>query len=87
MAIHIFLFLFSIHRDQSGTDAIFETLAVIEHSGSMTRDGEGQGHYICDVRCNRTKAWFRTNDNKEAQKISYDKVTENAAVVLYRRKC
>ena len=62
-------------------------MAVIEHSGSMTRDGEGQGHYICDVRCSSTREWFRTNDNREAERINQDKVSENATVVLYRKKC
>ena len=64
----------------------FEALAIIEHSGNMTRDGDGQGHYICDVKCSQTKLWFRTNDNMDPFPITQESVTENAVVVLYKRK-
>ena len=67
-------------------EAIFETLAVIEHSGTMTKDGEGQGHYICDVKCSSTREWFRTNDNREAERIDYEEVTKKATVVLYKKR-
>ena len=73
-------------RDNSGAEAEFEALAVIEHTGSMTRDGDGQGHYICDVKCSQTNAWFRTNDNMDPYKINLASVTKNAVVVLYKRK-
>ena len=52
----------------------------------MTRDGDGQGHYICDVKCSQTNAWFRTNDNMDPHKINLASVTKNAVVVLYKRK-
>ena len=53
----------------------------------MTRDGEGQGHYICDVKCNESNNWFRTNDNMDAVSISSNSVTQKGAVLLYKRKC
>ena len=61
-------------------------MAVIEHSGSMTSDGDGQGHYICDVKCSQTNTWFRTNDNMDPYPINLNNVTENAVVILYKRK-
>ena len=52
----------------------------------MTSDGDGQGHYICDVKCSQTKFWFRTNDNMDPFPINHESVTENAVVILYKRK-
>ena len=54
--------------------------------GTMTRDGDGQGHYICDVKCGETKTWFRTDDNTSPVQISPHSVTKNAVVILYKRK-
>ena len=73
-------------RDQSRTEAEFEALAVIEHAGNMTSDGDGQGHYICDIKCSQSKAWFRTNDNLDPVPINLHSVTKRAVVVLYKRK-
>ena len=69
-------------------EAHFEALAVIEHSDTMTNDGDGQGHYICDVKCSQSKAWFRTNDNMVPVPvpINLDSVTKYAVVILYKRK-
>ena len=64
----------------------FEALAVIEHKGSMTTDGDGQGHYICDVKCVQTKTWYRTNDNMNPYPIDLSNVTKNAVVILYKKK-
>ena len=61
-------------------------LAIIEHEGSMTSDGESQGHYICDVKCKETNSWFRTNDNQNPVAITCQSVTKNAVVILYKRK-
>ena len=59
---------------------------MIEHHGSMTQDGEGQGHYICDVKCIKSNKWFRTNDNDVPMPISVDHVTKNGVVILYKKK-
>ena len=73
-------------RDKSSSEAQFEPLAVIDHKGTMTSDGDGQGHYICDVKSKETNTWFRTNDNMKPVPISSHSVTKNAVVVLYKRK-
>ena len=80
------MFLWNIFRDKTKSEAWFEPLAVIEHRGSMTRDGEGQGHYICDVKSNISKTWHRTNDNNDPISISRGCVTKNGVVVLYKQK-
>jgi ubiquitin C-terminal hydrolase len=67
-------------------EAQFEALAVIEHSGSMTSDGDRQGHYICDVKSSQSKTWFKTNDNMDPVPINLDSVTKKAVVVLYKKK-
>ena len=56
--------IFLNFRDESGTDASFEPIAVIDHQGEMTRDGEGQGHYICDLIHKDSQNWYRTIDNR-----------------------
>ena len=63
---------------------MFEAIACIEHQGQMTRDGEGQGHYICDVKA-KDNQWYRTNDNDSPVQISKQHVSKKAAVVLYRK--
>ena len=61
--------------------------AIIEHQGTMTQDGDGQGHYICDIRQKDSDcdAWFRTNDNMMPVKLLPKDVTKKAVVVLYKR--
>ena len=73
-------------RDKSRSVANFEALAVIEHQGNITRDGEGQGHYLCDIKSSKTNTWFRTNDNNVPLPISTDNVTKNGVVILYKKK-
>ena len=58
---------------------------MIEHQGQMTRDGEGQGHYICDVKTKENQ-WYRTNDNKTPIPIEVKHVTKNTVVALYKKK-
>ena len=52
----------------------------------MTGDGEGQGHYVCDVKSSKSNSWFRTNDNNDPVPISHRSVTKNAVVILYKKK-
>ena len=72
-------------RDRSGTESNFEPLAIIEHRGRMTSDGDGQGHYICDVKHKNTQNWFRTNDNENPLLISISNVSKRGVVVLYKK--
>ena len=80
------MILFYNFRDDSGIETSYEPIAVIEHQGEMTRDGEGQGHYICDLIHKESQEWYRTNDNRNPVKISMNNVTKNAVVVLYKKK-
>ena len=73
-------------RDNSRSAAIFEALAVIEHQGNITRDGEGKGHYLFDIKSSKSNTWFRTNDNNVPLPISIDNVTKNGVVILYKKK-
>jgi ubiquitin C-terminal hydrolase len=72
-------------RDNSGLECTFEAIALIEHQGQMTKDGEGQGHYICDVKT-KENDWYRTNDNKSHIQIAQKYVSKKSVVVLYRKK-
>ena len=47
---------------------------------------DGQGHYVCDVKCSQSKTWFRTNDNMVPIPINLHSVTKKAVVILYKRK-
>ena len=73
-------------RDRSRSEGEFEVLAVIEHEGNMTEDGDGQGHYICDVKCKQSNSWFKTNDNANPLPIYLQNVTKYGVVILYKKK-
>ena len=72
-------------RDQSSSVSSYEPIAVIEHQGQMTSQGEGQGHFICDVKQRNTETWYKTNDNQDPISIPIQSVTKNAIVVLYKQ--
>ena len=74
-----------IFRDNSGTQSFYEAIALIEHQGQMTSDGEGQGHYVCDIKT-KNNHWYRTNDNNLPVAIKEENVTKNSLVVLYKKK-
>ena len=44
-------------RDDLGSESNYEVLAVIHYQGEMTNDGDGQGHYICDVKSKDSEEW------------------------------
>ena len=66
-------------------ESTFEAVALIEHQGQMTSDGEGQGHYICDIKT-KDDYWLRTNYNKLPVPVSQNNVSKKSAVVLYKKK-
>ena len=72
------------YRDYLGTRSKFQSIAVISHQGQMTSDGEGQGHYTCDVRT-KDGQWYKTNDNEVPVKITKRKLSKKCAVVLYSK--
>ena len=50
----------------------------------MTTDGEGQGHYTCDVKT-PDGHWFTTNDNETPIHITKRKLSKKSIVILYSR--
>ena len=73
------------YRDSLGSYTNFEPVALVEHQGQMSEDGETRGHYICDLEDKESLAWFRTNDNQTPTAITLDSVTKTPAVVLYSK--
>ena len=59
-------------------------MAVISHRGQMTTDGEGQGHYTCDVKT-PDGHWFTTNDNETPIQITKRKLSKKCIVILYSK--
>ena len=51
----------------------------------MTADGDGQGHYICDVKTKEDDKWYRTNDNQIPVPILQQNVTKSGVVILLQR--
>ena len=68
-----------------GYDAIYTPISIVEFRGSINHLGQSQGHYICDVQEQRSKSWFRTNDNCYPVPIHSDQVSKNAYIVLLKR--
>ena len=62
----------------------YEPVAVIEYQGHVSRQGDSEGHYICDIK-DRLTGWFRTNDNKVPIPIEFEEVSDLAYVILYRK--
>ena len=77
--------LITFFRDETGSECSYEPIAVIEHQGQMTQDGEGSGHYICDVKQRSTQTWYKTNDNETPIPVSINNVTKSAIVILYKQ--
>ena len=71
-------------RDNDGSRCKYQAIAVISHHGQMTADGEGRGHYTCDVRTVGGH-WYRTNDNEAPVRISRRKLSKKCTVVLYSK--
>ena len=60
-------------------------MSVVEYQGQLSRAGESQGHYICDVKDKKSKIWFRTNDDCDPIQLSLSEVSRNSYVVLYKK--
>ena len=72
-------------RDEVGFQAFYEPISVIEFIGVLTRTGQSNGHYICDVKDAATNTWFRTNVDCDPIEIPVSAVSKRAYVVLYKR--
>ena len=59
-------------------------MGVISHHGKMTADGEGQGHYMCDVKT-PDGHWFASNDNEVPIQIPKSKLSKKCVVILYSK--
>ena len=51
----------------------------------MTADGEGQGHYTCDVKT-KHDLWYRTSDNQTPTKISRANLSKRCSTVKKEAK-
>ena len=71
-------------RDINGLHSCYEAIAIIEHQGDITRGGDTQGHYICDIR-DKWFRWYRTNDNKNPIQLKISDVSRTGYAILYRR--
>ena len=66
-------------------EGAYEAIAVIQHEGDIAKDGETQGHYICDIKWKCSSTWYRTNDNLIPMSISVQDVTKKGVIILYKR--
>ena len=74
-----------IDRDANGSQAWYKPIAVIEFRGTLQPTGESAGHYICDIKENVSKQWFRTNDANLQVALNISEVSKFAYVVLFKR--
>ena len=59
--------------------------SVIQFNGTLSRTGNSQGHYTCDVKARDSNSWFRTNDNSAPMPLNVNEVSQNGYVVLYKK--
>ena len=68
-----------------GYEAVYEPISIVEFRGNINPFGQSEGHYVCDVKEETSKLWFRTNDNCYPIPIRLDQVSKNAYIVLLKR--
>ena len=78
--------IFSINRDASGNNSWYETIAVVEHTGSLSSTGVSYGHYKCEVKDKESKLWFQTNDDCYPHQIDPEDVSKLGYAYLLSRK-
>ena len=79
-------YLILYFSDESGFQARYEPISVIDYQGRLAATGQSQGHYTCDVKDVKTNKWYRTNDNSIPVQIEKNNVSNHAYVVLYKHK-
>ena len=62
---------------------MYQTRAVIEYRGSLSRSGASLGHYVCDVQVGGS--WFRTNDDRKPERIESYEVSKMGYAFLFQR--
>ena len=82
---HSVFFVICFSRDEDEQDIEYEPVAVIEFQGTVSSQGNSNGHYICDIKDKLSNRWFRTNDNKIPMSITIESVSQAAYVILYKR--
>ena len=82
---HSVFFVICSFRDEDEQDIEYEPVAVIEFQGTVSSQGNSNGHYICDIKDKLSNRWFRTNDNKIPMSITIESVSQAAYVILYKR--
>ena len=78
-------FFFHNFRDANGSDAWYDPIGVIEHTGKLSESGLSGGHYVCDVMEKCSKQWFRTNDDCDPVHIDCTEVSKKAYAILLKR--
>ena len=73
----------TIH-DSENESKTYSPIAVVEHEGRVTKSGNSEGHYVCDVK--NEENWYKTNDESIPKLIPKNKVTKYGYVILYKRK-
>ena len=78
--------IFSLYyRDANSKLFDYEPIASIEFRGTVSSTGNSSGHYICDLKAEGNRSWYRTNDNDSPKLIHADEVTKCSYVTLYKR--
>ena len=68
----------------NGLHTCYESIAVIEYLGNITRSGDTWGHYICDVR-DKWFRWYRTNDNQNPIQLKVSDVSKKGYAIMFKR--
>ena len=74
----------SMFRVSSGEICSYESIAIIEFRGHIDSYDNSSGHYICDILEEKSRTWFRTNDNAMPISISVDDVSKQGYAILYK---
>ena len=78
LVIKILKFIY-LSRDAGGAEAWYQAISVIEFKGTLSPDGDSNGHYFCDVKDKITNFWYKTSDEIQPVPIA------TTDVVLFKR--
>ena len=69
--------------DSQGLSAVFSPIAVIHHTGIVTKGNDTRGHYMADVRNAVTDEWFRTSDDQVP--IQVHSPSDKCYITIYKK--
>ena len=72
-----------IITDSRGLSAVFSPIAVIHHTGIVTKGNDTRGHYMADVRNAVTNEWFRTSDDQVP--IQIHSPSDKCYITIYKK--